>query len=156
MKNNSLSYVSTNLSDLYLVSCRDVRYDIHIKTMIGLSLFPLWLVVGSCFIYYLYLCTHTGVQYSFHIISYSCRLPVPWQMPLIEQELLSTWVHPAFNRVRVVQSFIFFIVFYRSVFQFVLQFTMSDCPFGIFKFFFCDINIKLNYPYLNWQCFSPG
>ena len=106
--------------------------------------------------WYLYLCTHTGVQYSFHIISYSCRLPVPWQMPLIEQELLSTWVHPAFNRVRVVQSFIFFIVFYRSVFQFVLQFTMSDCPFGIFKFFFCDINIKLNYPYLNWQCFSPG
>ena len=74
--------------------------------------------------WYLYLCTHTGVQYSFHIIPYSCRLPVPWQMPLIEQELLSTCVHPAFNRVRVVQSFIFFIVFYRSVFN------MCPIPFG--------------------------
>jgi len=64
------------------------------------------------------------------------------RVPLVEQELLTLPEHlslpPVFSAVRVTRS----LVFVHSV---LLQYTDSDCPFGIFKLFFqvSTLSIKI-------------
>jgi len=73
-------------------------------------------------------------------------------MSHVEQELLTFLEHlsshPVFSGVRVARSLVFCVVFCTSLFflflfsivlAVFLQFTASDYPFDIFKFFF-DIN----------------
>jgi hypothetical protein len=121
------------------------------KTMFGSSFLPFSHLFRREFTFYwcyMYLFTYTCVQHDFHIRWYSCCLQVTWQVPLVEQELLTILEHLCsalvLSGVHVVQSLVFCLVFCRSLFvffllaiilSFFLWFTASDYPFGIFKLF---------------------
>ena len=81
---------------------------------------------------------------------------VAWQVPLMEQKLLTLLDHLSsplvFSRARVAQSLVFCVALCRSlsvrfsfcllatVLSVFLQFTDSDYPFSIFKLFLEDMN----------------
>jgi hypothetical protein len=66
---------------------------------------------------------------------------------LVEEELLTLPEHlsspPDFSGVRAIRSFVvyvcfvdrFFVLYLLAIVLFVLRYTDSDCPFGIFKLF---------------------
>ena len=54
--------------------------------------------VGGSFFYkcYLYLFTHTGIQYDFHIRWWSWHWTATWWVPLVKQELFTLFTAPEF------------------------------------------------------------
>jgi hypothetical protein len=85
-----------------------------------------------------------------------------WRVPLVEQKLLTLLEHLSsslvFNGVRVTRSLVLYVSFCRSLFvrPFViflfaillfvlLQYTDSDYPFDIFKLFFQNSSLFINF-----------
>ena len=71
-------------------------------------------------------------------------------MPLLDQELPTLPEHlsspPGFSGVRVSQSLVLSVMFFRSFFFVlsVLRFTDSDYPFDIFKLVFAQSRVNVS------------
>ena len=113
----------------------------------------------------LYLFTYTGFQHNFHIRWCSCRLTVTLWVSHVEQELLTFLEHLTsplvFSGVCVAWYLVFCVMFCRSLFVLlsflaivlsVLQFTASDCPFGIFKTFISDYDNRCSVLHCRLHC----
>ena len=125
----------------------DICYNFSVKMMFGAS--RLICFVGGSFLYkcYLYLFTHTGIQYDFHI-RWSWHWTATWWVPLVKQELFTLFIAPefiSFSGVCVAQSLVFwfivclFVPFFLAIVLSVL-FT-SEYYIGIFKLFSSCVSI---------------
>ena len=103
----------------YTSSRCDGHCDCKVKTTIGLSLLThIWFVRAVMFyLCSLYLFKNTGLPHYFRW--YSCQLTITWQVSLVMWELLIPWstlVSPGISRVHVTGSYVFCVVFCRSLF----------------------------------------
>ena len=114
----------------YTSSRCDGHCDCKVKTTIGLSLLThIWFVRAVMFyLCSLYLFKNTGLPHYFRW--YSCQLTITWQVSLVMWEPLIPWstlVSPGISRVHVTGSYVFCVVFCRSLFVLLSFFCVGHC-----------------------------
>jgi hypothetical protein len=123
----------------FLVQCCHVHYDLRVKTTFDSSWLPFCFLGGSRFIYIICIYLRILLFVSFNSKTTSVTCGAGTVDPSAKPEFTS-----GFSMVRVTRSFVFCVMFCRSLFVLwsifllaivlsVLRFTASDFPFVIFK-----------------------